>query len=97
MDKEITKVIFKKWPDGDVIAVFPELLGDYSPHTCLSYEHVGQHGAASVSLMSSLAPAKPEEYADLKEELESIGYNLKVYRRFTQAMDEVRRDTLICE
>jgi hypothetical protein len=90
MDKEITKVIFKKWPDGDVIAVFPELPGTIQWLFCMCYEHVGQHGSANVELMRSLAPAKPEEYADLKEELESIGYNLKVYRRFTYDMGQVR-------
>jgi len=36
-------------------------------------------------------PAAPGEYADLKEELEKIGYRLDVVRRITPAMVERRR------
>ena len=47
-DQHKTKVIFRKLKDGDIIALFPELPGDMNPyHTCESYMHVGQHGAAS--------------------------------------------------
>ncbi len=35
-------------------------------------------------------PASPEEYGDLKAELESIGYNLKIYQRETPALFEAR-------
>ena len=78
-----TRVIFKKL-DGEVIALFPELAGDMNPYTtCESYMHVGQHGAASVELRN-LKPAKPEEYASLKAELESLGYDLIIARRMTR-------------
>jgi hypothetical protein len=81
-----TDVIFRKWSNGDVIALFPGLA--FNPNTaayCSSYEHVGQHGAASVDLTATTCPAKPDEYAGLKAELESRGYSLRVVKRFTQA------------
>jgi hypothetical protein len=76
-----TKVIFRKWKDTNtVLALFPEELernGFVS-----SYEHVGQHGAADyVGCISITKPATPEEFAGLKQELESIGYDLDVRKR----------------
>lgn len=84
MEQEpITKVIFRKWKsNGDIIALFPELPGSVRPGTCLSYEHVGQHGAASLSLTQAHTTlATEQEYRDLKRELESCGYRLKVLKR----------------
>jgi hypothetical protein len=49
-------------------------------------------GGADYSLcIGKTAPAAPGEYADLKEELESIGYRLEVVNRITPAMVEARR------
>jgi len=83
-----TKVIFRKWPKShDVIAVFPELPGDCNPYrTCLSYEHLGQHGAITLDFGNGkwTKPASPAEYADLKAELESIGYTLRIAKRMTR-------------
>lgn len=77
-----TKVVFRKFPDGDIIAMFYE---DQRPSkyglVCMSYMEVGQHGEASLDLVQSTELATPEEYADLKEELESIGYNLDVRKK----------------
>jgi len=74
-----TKVVFLKEEDGDILAVFPEVLNDFSGNiTC--YAHVGQHSGASVEYCKTLQPA--EDYEDLKEELESIGYDLEVLPEF---------------
>lgn len=80
------KVIYKVFPEGDVIALFPEFPGDMNPYeTCESYQHIGQHGAASVGL-ASLRPATPTEVDPLRLELESIGYNnLRQAYRFTRS------------
>jgi hypothetical protein len=67
------KVIFRKFPEGDVIALFPEQ--DEDRGTINSYMTVGQHSEASKSLIDELEPASPEEYADLMSELKKIGYN----------------------
>jgi hypothetical protein len=96
LDVDYTAVVFKKFKDGDVIAFFPELPGDMSPGTCSSYQHVGQHGAASVDLLRDLRPATPAEYGPLKSELESApyGYRFKVYKRAQRRFDKIRRDAL---
>ena len=82
---EKTKVIFRKYPDGDIIAIFPEEPGDSNKSTCLSYMHMGQHSACDPYLViSETFPASSEEYKDLRNELEvSVGYDLEVYARYT--------------
>lgn len=78
-----TKVIFKYWKSG-VIALFPELAGDNNPYrTCLSYQHFGQHGSASVDL-ARLNPANPMQYSSLKVELEQTGYDLEIVKKFSR-------------
>ncbi len=74
------RVVFRKWKgSGDVIAFFldcPE-----TPGHCMSYEHVGQHGAAAYPHPQTEA-ATPEEYTPLLRELRSIGYDdLKIVKR----------------
>jgi hypothetical protein len=97
-EKPITKVVFRKWgpaKGGDILALFPEIPADIHGHHCQSYQHIGQHGGADYSLcIGKTAPAAPGEYANLKEELESIGYRLEVVARITPAMVEARRREL---
>lgn len=79
-----TLVIFRKWrqKNGSIIALFPEIPADHVGLYCSSYEHVGQHGAADyVTVMQRSKPAMPSEYADLKKELESNHYKLRVIKR----------------
>jgi hypothetical protein len=84
-----TKVVFKIM-GGVVIALFPELAGDNNPYkTCLSYETIGQHGAASTSL-SSLKAATSLQYASLKVELEQLGYDLEIVKKFSRKMLQSR-------
>jgi hypothetical protein len=88
-----TKVIFHKMGkiNPDIVAFFPELPGDSNPHrTCLSYMHMGQHGAASLEFYRWTKPASPEEYASLKAELGSIGYNLRIGQKITRKDTQAR-------
>jgi len=64
--------------NGDVIALFPYEPGNMSLRTCSSYIHVGQHGAADVSLIAECRPATPDEYRELAAELTGLGYDLDV-------------------
>lgn len=91
-----TRVIFRKFPDGDTIALFPSIPGDMNPGvTCLSYQHVGQHGAACVNLTSDYTtPATPEEYAPLLAELRSLGYSPVIAYRATAKDYQNRLDAL---
>ena len=90
-----TKVIFKYWKSG-VIALFPELAGDNNPYrTCESYQHLGQHGAASVEL-SSLKAAKPNEYLPLYSELVRLGYDdLEIVKKFSRKMLQSRINQIL--
>lgn len=92
--KETTKVIFRKFPTGDVIALFPEKPGSARSWAyCDSYQLIGQHGPASADLSSAqnTVAAAPDEYAELAAELGRIGYSLAIRQRRTAAMDEKRR------
>lgn len=76
-----TKVVFRKWPEGDILALFPEI--DEGNYKCSSYMHIGQHsGADYTGCIQSTKAAIPEEYADLKRELEGLGYDLDVKRKY---------------
>ena len=78
-------VIFRKWPDGSIIALFPTLANDRAGRSCLSYEHVGQHAKADLTgVIQSSKPANESEYKKLYDELTELGYKLKVYRRATK-------------
>lgn len=91
-----TVVIFRKYKNGDVIAIFPEIPSDMNWNHCESYMHVGQHGAADpYKVVSDTRPAYPSEYQLLKEELDGIGYELDVRQRISRAMVDRRLSCLI--
>ena len=84
MRNKMDKVIFRKWPDGDIIALFPQIAGNVSGYLCESYMHNGQYGAANpVCIVRATKPAKPTECIKLKKELRQIDYNPVVVKRFT--------------
>jgi len=89
LDKEKTIVIFRKWkrsnfPYNDILALFPEENGSVLNNTCMSYEHIGQHGQADYAYcIKKTLPANVIEYTNLKKELETIGYNLIVRKKYT--------------
>lgn len=71
---EITKVRFIVFK-GEILALFPEI--PENNDCILSYQTIGQHGAASKSLLKC-KKATPEQYEKLRNELTGIGYNLEV-------------------
>jgi hypothetical protein len=79
---EKTTVIFRKWSDGSIIALFPEDKADLEGN-CSAYMHIGQHGAADYySVIERTKPAHIKEYRELKKELETRGYDLKVMQKW---------------
>lgn len=92
-----TKVIFRKWKDtGDVIAIFPEIPGTHDATTCLMYEHVGQHGAGDAwHVIASSVPASGQKYLDLIVELERIGYDLQICKRYRRHFVDTRKAALL--
>ena len=96
MDAHKTKVIFRKYQDGAVVALFPELAGTYDKYTCLAYESVGQHGAADITgVIQDTKPASMSQYLLLYKELESIGYNLEIVKRNRYDYQEAREAALV--
>ena len=91
VETEITKVVFRKFDNGEIIALFPEIPGTNDVLTMSSYMHVGQHGSAHLSVVSNTKLATEEDYSSLKNELENIvGYNLRVSQRITKKDAKIR-------
>lgn len=69
---------------GEALALFPDQIYNevlYGKTQIMSYARVGQHGAATHSLMNRKG-LKKEEYGELLKELERIGYDdLKVLNK----------------
>jgi len=60
--------------EGETIALWPDTIADMQGN-CMSYLHVGQHGAANYGfVMKKSKPAKPEAIRALRKELLEIGY-----------------------
>lgn len=76
-------VFFVKEPneytgEEEIVAVFPNDIADNKGNVTV-YAHIGQHSAGDLDYMLSLPEANPEEYSDLLQELNNIGYdNLKI-------------------
>lgn len=84
-----TLVIFRKYHDGEILALFPELPADRKHCTC--YAHVGQHSAADYQgCIRSSRPATPDEYKALARELESAPYTYRLKIRTRYARRAVR-------
>lgn len=70
-----TKVVFRKWKNGEIIALFPDQPWNRHDYTTTSYMHFGQHGAADYTEVIAITqPAKEHEYQNLLDELKTIGY-----------------------
>lgn len=78
---ETQKVVFRKFKDNEIIALFPGLI-ESKKYLVMSYMHYGQHGLADYNyVVSKTKLATPNEYADLQRELEGVGYVLKVCKK----------------
>ena len=83
-DDNVTEVLFlvneKDPKDPDLFAYFPEENYDNKGILKMGYSHIGQHSAVHPSYVDDVVSreATPKEYAPLKAELESLGYNLHV-------------------
>ena len=74
------KVVFRKYKEGDIIALFPEIKESDYKVSC--YQHVGQHGLTDYhETIKCTKLATDTEYQDLKKELETIGYEVTVLKR----------------
>lgn len=60
----------------EVLAVFPDTYEKSGFLMC--YARLGQHSYAHTDYLKGLKPATKEQYKELKNELETIGYNLEI-------------------
>jgi hypothetical protein len=66
---------------GEVFALFPHVCCNHNGNVT-SYQHVGQHSSANYNYCLGLSkPASPTQYADLKKELEGLGYEINVVKK----------------
>jgi hypothetical protein len=84
-DTHTTEVLFRRKKSGEykgeITAVFPYLIADPQGNYTI-YAHIGQHGSGSPEWMRAhTVPATPEQYTALKNELEGLGYNLRIIQR----------------
>lgn len=89
---EKTKVIFRKFKkDQEIVAIFPEELGNNQYYTCSAYCHFGQHWNVNIfDVINISVPALESEYNALKAELDSIGYDLEIIKRNRRKFTETR-------
>lgn len=72
--EDTTRVLFRKF-GVDVVALMPDIPHDIMKRLCMSYSHVGQHGAADLDyVMQNSREATEKEATPLREELLRIGY-----------------------
>lgn len=78
-----TKVIFRI-KENEVFALFPYDI--FNSGLVASYAHIGQHSSADYShCIRTSKAATPEQYSELKAELEGLGYELKVISKAGRA------------
>lgn len=95
-----TDVVFRCDKHGDFKGIVFALL----PHEVstldglvTSYQHVGQHSSADYRhCISKSRMATPAEFADLKNEMEGLGYDLNIvkkqnYDKFLKSYKEIRK------
>jgi hypothetical protein len=75
-DKVKTRVVFKEFK-GEVVAFLLDVPANKG--MIMTYAHIGQHSEASKEFYQEIFLATPKKYNDLKEELESIGYDLEIH------------------
>lgn len=84
----MTRVIFRKFSDGEIIAIFPDM--PYSDHLTTCYAHNGQHGSCDRGIIDITKLATLQEFNPLHRELFQIGYDdLRVIRRWTRNSEAV--------
>jgi hypothetical protein len=93
-------VVFRVYPDGEVIALMPYEVEDEFGHLCVCavfdlYVRVGHYDGANPQIVvSQTAPATPKQYRPLLKELTQLGYKVVVRRRIPSDATERRRQQL---
>lgn len=84
MKKELLKVVFRKFNNGEIIALFPDIKFGCPYYQIMSYMHIGQHGEVDHhAILEQTKLATEEEYQALLNEIKSIyrDYDIKVMKK----------------
>lgn len=84
MEKQILKVVFRKFNDGEIIALFPQIKFGCPHYEIMSYMHIGQHSEVDHhAVVEQTTLATEEEYQVLLNEIKSIyhDYDIKVMKK----------------
>jgi len=100
--EQLTQVIFRKFKDGTLVAVFPYDIYNHTG-TVWCYHPVGQHAQCDYgAVMANSSPATEAEYSRLKKELENRPYNYKLvvigrrsYWTYLKALNELKSEGAI--
>jgi hypothetical protein len=76
-EREKARVSFRESKDGEITAVFLDRIGTGGNLVC--YAHTGQHSECSVGWVRNTKVAR--SYAELRAEMESIGYDIIVSKK----------------
>lgn len=81
--RQLTRVVFRRFKEGEIIALFPYMPWNAHRNAVTSYMHTGQHAAADYAgVIAGTRPSTEEEYRELLAELTSVWYdNLHILRR----------------
>lgn len=84
MKKENLQVVFRKFNNGEVIALFPQIRFGCPHYKIMSYMHIGQHGEVDHhAVIQQTKLANEEDYTSLLKEIKSIyhDYEIKVMKK----------------
>lgn len=84
MKKELLKVVFRKFNNGEIIALFPDIKFGCPHYEIMSYMHIGQHCEVDHhAVVEQTKLATEEEYQALLNEIKSIyhDYDIKVMKK----------------
>ena len=95
-DSHVTLVVFRKFTNGTIIALFPHEVCDHKGNVT-SYMHVGQHGGANYKqMMGATKRPTPLEMSALFDELVSIGYRVNLcykqnYNKYLKSYKDLQK------
>ena len=82
MNKKTLDIVFRKFNNGEIIALFPQF-SYRKNYTIESYMHIGQHGECDPLIVHKTSLATQEEYEPLLNEIKSIyhDYDIRVMKK----------------
>lgn len=84
MKKQILKVVFRKFDNDEIIALFPEITFGYPHYKMMSYMSIGQHYEVDHhAIIQQTKLATEDEYKTLLKEIEKVyhEYEIKVMKK----------------